>query len=74
MGKDVPKSADDYDVVVRELAFERRGKPTDRMKSEEEMAREEKERLEKLEVDSYILTLVSFMCTYSISHIKPPPV
>ena len=51
MGKDVPKDADDYDVVVRELAFERRGNPTDRMKSEEEMAREEKERLDKLEVN-----------------------
>ena len=37
-------------MVVRELAFERRGKPTDRLKSEEEMARDEKERLEKLEV------------------------
>ena len=30
--------------------FERRGKPTDRMKSEEELAKEEIERLEKLEV------------------------
>ena len=37
-------------MVMRELAFERRGQPTDRLKSEEEMAREEKERLEKLEV------------------------
>ena len=37
-------------MVVRELAFERRGQPTDRLKSEEEIAREEKERLEKLEV------------------------
>ena len=51
MGKDVPKDADGYDVVVRELAFERRGNPTDRMKSEEEMAREEKERLDELEVN-----------------------
>ena len=51
MGKDVPKNADDYDVFVRELAFERRGQPTDRMKSEEEMAKEEKKRLDKLEVN-----------------------
>lgn len=36
---------------MRELAYERRGKPTDRMKTEEEAAKEEKERLEKLEVN-----------------------
>lgn len=41
---------DDYDHSVRELQFERRGKPLNRMKTEEELAREEKERLEKLEV------------------------
>lgn len=45
------KMVDDYDCSVRELQFERRGKPLNRMKTEEELAREEKERLEKLEVD-----------------------
>ena len=30
--------------------FEKKGQPTDRMKSQEELAREERERLEKLEV------------------------
>lgn len=44
------KSVDDYDRSVRELQFERRGQPLDRMRTEEELAREEKERLEKLEV------------------------
>ena len=43
-------AADDYDRAVRELVFEKRGQPSDRMKSEEEIAREERERLEKLEV------------------------
>ena len=43
-------AADDYDRAVRELVFEKRGQPSDRMKSEEEVAREERERLEKLEV------------------------
>ena len=43
--------ADDYDRAVRELVFEKRGQPTDRMKSQEELAREERERLEKLEVN-----------------------
>lgn len=41
---------DDYDRAVRELVYERRGQPTDRMKTEEEIAKEEKMRLEKLEV------------------------
>lgn len=41
--------SDDYDVTVRELAFEKRGQPTNRMKTEEEVAKEEKEKLEKLE-------------------------
>lgn len=44
------RSADDYDRSVRELQFERRGQALDRMKTEEELAMEEKERLEKLEV------------------------
>ncbi|KAJ3040491.1 nucleolar complex protein 14 [Rhizophlyctis rosea] len=41
----------DYDQFVRELAYDRRAKPTDRLKTEEEIALEEKERLEKLERD-----------------------
>ncbi|XP_067656248.1 nucleolar protein 14-like [Haliotis asinina] len=42
---------DDYDIAVRELKFEIKGKATDRLKTEEELAKEEKERLEKLEAD-----------------------
>lgn len=44
---------DGYDRSVRELQFERRGQALDRMKTEEEIIREEKERLEKLEVGKY---------------------
>ncbi|CAG8560081.1 9677_t:CDS:10 [Funneliformis mosseae] len=47
-----PKSHEkyeEYDRIVRELAFEKRGRPTDRTKTEEEIALEEKESLEKLE-------------------------
>lgn len=36
---------------MRELRFEARGNPTDRLKSEDEIAKEEKEKLEKLEQD-----------------------
>ncbi|XP_023701640.1 nucleolar protein 14 [Cryptotermes secundus] len=42
---------DSYDTVMRQLKFEARGKPSDRLKSEEELAQEEKERLEKLEME-----------------------
>ncbi|KAF8738680.1 hypothetical protein AX14_010609 [Amanita brunnescens Koide BX004] len=39
----------DYDQHVRELAFDKRSKPKDRTKSEEELALEQKEALEKAE-------------------------
>lgn len=41
---------DKYDRFVRELALDRRSKPTDRMKTEEEIAAEEKAALENAEV------------------------
>jgi len=37
-------------VTVNELRFESRGTPSDRLKTEEEQAKDEKQRLEKLEV------------------------
>ncbi|KAJ8934163.1 hypothetical protein NQ314_013545 [Rhamnusium bicolor] len=40
---------DDYDKVMRELKFEARGTVSDRLKSEDELAKEEKEKLEQLE-------------------------
>jgi nucleolar protein 14 len=40
---------DDYDQHVRELAFDKRAKPKDRTKTEEELALEEKNALEKAE-------------------------
>ncbi|XP_018410490.1 PREDICTED: nucleolar protein 14 [Nanorana parkeri] len=42
---------DDYDKIVRELGFEMKAQPSDRMKSEEEIAKEEQERLQKLEAE-----------------------
>ncbi|KAJ2649059.1 nucleolar complex protein 14 [Coemansia sp. RSA 1250] len=38
-----------YDSYVRDLVFEKRGRPQDRLKTEEEQAREELERLERAE-------------------------
>lgn len=43
--------ADAYDIAVRQLIFEARGNPSDKLKSEEEIIQEEKEKLEKLETD-----------------------
>lgn len=42
---------DDYDIAVRQLKFEARGNPCDKLKSEEEIIHEEKEKLEALEAD-----------------------
>lgn len=40
---------EEYDSLVRELATEAKARPTDRMKTLEEIAREERERLQQLE-------------------------
>ncbi|KAF0446050.1 Nop14-like protein [Gigaspora margarita] len=48
--KDISDKDDAYDRHVRELALDRRTRPTDRIKSEEEIALEEKEKLERLEI------------------------
>merc|ERR1712150_381993 len=45
----VSLKADDYDIAVKELAFEIKSSATDRLKTEEELAREAKEELERLE-------------------------
>src|SRR4051794_17679463 len=51
--QEATKTADemDYDQYVRALAFEARAKPKDRIKTEEELAKDEKERLEAAERD-----------------------
>jgi nucleolar protein 14 len=46
----IARQSDDYDQAVREFKFDKRSQPTDRTKTEEEIALEEKEKLEKLEV------------------------
>lgn len=45
----LPTVPEEYDQRVRELAFDKRAKPKDRTKTEEELALEEKEALEKAE-------------------------
>ena len=45
------QKADEYDMAVRALAFEIKGKATDRLKTEEELAKQEEERLNKLEAE-----------------------
>lgn len=41
---------DSYDKLVKEMALEMRARPSDRTKTPEEIAQEERERLEHLEV------------------------
>ncbi|KAM5272205.1 nucleolar protein 14 [Ctenodactylus gundi] len=48
--KEKPKP-DAYDMMVRELGFEMKAQPSNRMKTEEQLAREELERLQKLEAE-----------------------
>lgn len=40
---------DSFDMLMRQLKFEATGKPTDKLKSEDQIAKEEKEKLEELE-------------------------
>lgn len=51
--KELPEKTklDEYDVMVRELGFEMKAQPSEKLKSAEELAREERERLHALEVD-----------------------
>ncbi|XP_037685226.1 nucleolar protein 14 [Choloepus didactylus] len=48
--KETPQP-DAYDMTVRELGFEMKAQPSNRMKTEEELAKEEQERLRKLEAE-----------------------
>ncbi|XP_026995912.2 nucleolar protein 14 [Tachysurus fulvidraco] len=48
--KEKPK-LDEYDMMVRELGFEMKAQPSEKLKTAEEIAREERERLQKLEAD-----------------------
>ncbi|XP_064381967.1 nucleolar protein 14-like [Halichondria panicea] len=70
---------DDYDKTVRELAYEKRGQPTDRMKTEEEIAKEEKEKLEKREADRVrrmkgVIPSGDDMTTESADYIRDQPI
>lgn len=42
---------EDYDMMVRELGFEMKAQPSEKMKTPEELAREAREKLQKLEAD-----------------------
>lgn len=41
---------EEYDMMVRELGFEMKAQPSEKLKTPEEIAREEREKLQKLEV------------------------
>lgn len=46
---------DEYDMMVRELGFEMKAQPSEKMKTPEELAKEEREKLQKLEVRQVLL-------------------
>jgi len=52
--------------MVKEMVMDQRARPSDRTKTPEEIAQEEKERLEKLEVCSivYFYNEFSHCCSY----------
>ncbi|KYM96153.1 Nucleolar protein 14 [Cyphomyrmex costatus] len=52
---------DAYDVAVRQLKFEARGHPSEKLKSEQQIIQEEKEKLEKLEADR-LARMKGFVC------------
>lgn len=56
--------ADTYDIAVRQLKFEARGNPSEKLKSEEQIIQEEKEKLEKLEADR-LARMKGFICDIS---------
>ncbi|MEQ2205896.1 hypothetical protein XENOCAPTIV_017549, partial [Xenoophorus captivus] len=47
--KSKQEKPEEYDMIVRELGFEMKAQPSEKMKTPEELAREEKEKLQKLE-------------------------
>lgn len=47
--------ADTYEKLVKEMVMDQRARPSDRTKTPEEIAQEEKERLQKLEVCSILI-------------------
>lgn len=53
--EEVKRDVDDFDKAVNELKFETRGNPTNRLKTESELAKIEKDKLDKLEVSEQAL-------------------
>lgn len=58
---DETTKADAYDVAVRLLKFEARGNPSEKLKSEKDIIKEEKEKLERLEADR-LARMKGFIC------------
>lgn len=52
------EKSDSYDKLERELAMERRAQPSNRTKTPEEIAQEEREQLERLEVSHLVLCML----------------
>ncbi|XP_011642676.1 nucleolar protein 14 [Pogonomyrmex barbatus] len=55
---------DTYDIAVQQLKFEARGNPSEKLKSEEKIIQEEKEKLERLEANR-LIRMKGFICDIS---------
>lgn len=65
------KGADDFDKLVRELQLDLKARPTDRLKTQEELATNEKKRLDELERDRvYRMSSDSTRQSSTITHIS----
>jgi nucleolar protein 14 len=62
---------DDYDRLVKELIFDSRARATDRLKTPEEIAQEEKQKLEALEVKNMQRTSISVVLVDFMSLLFP---
>ena len=53
----VTSAGSDYDRMVRELLYERKARATDSLKTVEELAREQREKLVEMEVHTGVLVI-----------------
>lgn len=63
------EKSDAYDKLERELAMERRAQPSSRTKTPEEIAQEEREQLERLEVSHSFICLLE--CKFHLQIQQP---
>lgn len=54
----VQEKPDDFEKIMKEMVFEMRGHATDRLKTDDELIKEERERLEEMEVSNIHMFII----------------